>query len=185
MPHAVIAVFSANYYKQMKRENPNIQRKAELKPRRLFDFISPAYALLAVLLFFGYLAFYIYDQNLDGAWRANVYVSLAMISAINLLFAAVIFKHVNGVRIDPHQANKDRLKAIRMVVHMSVLASIMMNTFLTMSAVVDRYGWEVIDPILTSIYFQMAMAFGMGLVFRRAKIEDMDFDVYKQDVLSS
>ena len=46
----------------------------------------------------------------------------------------------------------------------------------------DRYQWEVFDPVFASLYFQFIIVFGLGMRFRKSRVEDIDFSVYKEDV---
>ena len=45
----------------------------------------------------------------------------------------------------------------------------------------DTYAWEIFDPVLTSLYFQIIVGLGFGLEFKKIKVEEVDFEVYKKD----
>lgn len=46
----------------MRKESLESTRRANLNPRRLFDFISPVYVIIAALLFIAYVVFYYYTD---------------------------------------------------------------------------------------------------------------------------
>lgn len=168
-------------YWGMREANVGGSRKAELNPRNLFDFISPAFVALAVLLYAGFIVFYLYDKGFTAPWEWEVYVTLAAITGMNLLFAGMIAKHLVGKKLNPHQAHKDRLRQIETIVKIGIFASIAASVFLILTSLVDKYELEVFDPVLTSLYFQIITFFGLGLEFRTVKIETVDFSVYKED----
>ena len=168
-------------YWGMREANVGGSRKAELNPRNLFDFISPAFVALAVLLYAGFIVFYLYDKGFTAPWEWEVYVTIAGITGMNLLFAGMIAKHLVGKKLNPHQAHKDRLRQIETIVKIGIFASIAASVFLILTSLVDKYELEVFDPVLTSLYFQIITFFGLGLEFRTVKVETVDFSVYKED----
>lgn len=156
-------------------------RTANLNPRRLFDFISPVYVAAAILLYVAWLVFYLSGKDLSAPWEAEVYVSLLVITGVNLSFAGMIARFLYGKKRNPHQAYEDQLKEIGLVVKSSVFTSIGMSIFLTTADAADRYGLEIFDPPIVSIFMQLCVLFGIGLSFRTLKVEAMDFEVYKDD----
>ncbi|MCH8323259.1 MAG: hypothetical protein IIB64_09335 [Proteobacteria bacterium] len=168
-------------YKRMRQANIGGARKAELNPRNLFDFISPAFVALAALLYVGFILFYLYDKGFSAPWEWEVYVTLASVTGMNLMFAGMIAKHMVGKKFNPHQAHDDRLRQIRTVVKIGVFASIAASVFLIMTDLADKFAWELYDPILMSIYVQLILSLSLGLEFRKIKIEKIDFEVYKKD----
>ena len=168
-------------YRGMRQANIGGARKAELNPRNLFDFISPAFVALAALLYVGFILFYLYDKGFSAPWEWEVYVTLASVTGMNLMFAGMIAKHMVGKKFNPHQAHDDRLRQIRTVVKIGVFASIAASVFLIMTDLADKFAWELYDPILMSIYVQLILSLSLGLEFRKIKIEKIDFEVYKKD----
>jgi p-aminobenzoyl-glutamate transporter AbgT len=94
---------------------------------------------------------------------------------------AVIAFTIRGAKIDPHQAYRDQLKQIGMTVRICVFSNILMSSFLILMDASDRYQWEVFDPVFASLYFQFIIVFGLGMRFRKSRVEDIDFSVYKED----
>ena len=168
-------------YRLMRQEFSSSARKANLKPRRLFDFVSPAYVATAVLLYLLWLAYYLADKGFSTPWEGEVYFTVVGVTGMNLFFAGMIAKFLYGKKPNPCQAYKDQLKQIEGTAKVMVFSSIGISVFLIVTIAVDRYGLEVFDPPLTSLYMQACAAFGIGFLFRTLKIEATDFEVYKDD----
>lgn len=168
-------------HKRMREANIGKPRKADLNPRRLFGFISPGLVFLAVLLYAGWMANFIYNVGFDAPWRWEVYVSLGGVTAMNLMFAAIIAKFMLGKKANPHQAHKDRMNQIETIVKALVLTSIAASIFLIMTDLADTYAWELYDPIMMSVYVQVILSLSIGYEFKKIKVETIDFEVYKKD----
>jgi len=181
VPHMITEIGTAKYFKRMKEVDVSTTQKADLHPRRLFDFISPVYVGLAVILYIGWVVFHISSIEFEAGWTTANYITLIGISVVNLFMAAVIAFTIRGVKIDPHQAYRDQLKQIEMTVRICVFSNILMSSFLILMDASDRYQWEVFDPVFTSLYFQFIIVFGLGMRFRKSRVEDVDFSVYKED----
>jgi hypothetical protein len=181
IPHILAAISSTNYQKRMRAENQSTRRMADLRPRRLFDFVSPWFVALAVVCFVGWVVFFLIDQGNIQIWRTNDLAGFGVILATNLVICGVIYNYIKGANKDPYQAYKDQLNSIRNVVKISVFSTIIMNVFITVSGLSDRFGWELFDPIMTSIYIQMVIIFGLDFIFRNTNIEEIGFDVYRED----
>jgi len=168
-------------HKRMREANTARARKADLNPRRLFDFISPAVFALAVVLLASWVTLFLYSEGFDQPWRWNVYVTLGAVTFANALMAGVAARHMLGRKLDPHMANKDRLLRIETIIKTSVFTSIAISVFLIINNLADTYALEVYDPVLMSVYFQLIAFFSFGLQILKFKVETLDFEVYKKD----
>ncbi|MEE8296050.1 MAG: hypothetical protein V3R64_10095 [Sphingomonadales bacterium] len=180
-PILYLEIKGLKIHQRMRKANIGSPRKAELNPRHLFDFISPVFVALAVLLYAGWMAHFIYNLGFDAPWRWEVYLTLAGITGMNLLFAGIAAKFMLGKKINPHQAYKDRLNNIETVVKTSVFASIAASVFLIMTDLADTYAWELYDPIMMSVYVQVILSLSLGIEIKKIKVEAIDFEVYKKD----
>ncbi len=156
-------------------------RKAELRPRYLFDFISPVYVVAAIILYFAWLIFYMSGDDVIFPYKWEIYATLAGVTGINLIYAFVIARYVGGRKLDPHQAYKDQLKQIELLTKILVFSSIGASVFHIMTIAADRYSFEVFDPALSSFYMQLCIVIAMGLTFKTVRVEAIDYDVYKKD----
>jgi len=159
-------------------------RRAELAPRRLFDFISPLYVLLAVVLYGLWLAFYLNARGFDDPQVEEVYATLILITGMNVAYAGWIARMMYGKKLDPYKAQADQLKQIGVTVKTLVFSSIGISIFLMLSQAADQYNFEVFDPPLASLYMQLCMVLSLGIAMKMQDLDDIDFDVYRDDTAS-
>ena len=167
-------------YRMMRQAFTRTMRTADFSPRRLFDFISPAYVIAAILLYGLWLAFYL-SGRAGGPWEPEVWITLVLISGMNLLYAGVAWQFIYGRKLDPYKAHADQLKQIESTVKVFVFSSIAISVFLMMTHAADRFALEVFDPPLTSLYIQLLVVLGVGVSLRTESIETIDFEVYRED----
>jgi len=159
-------------------------RRAELAPRRLFDFISPVYVVLAVVMYGLWLAFYLSARGFDDPQVEEVYATLILITGMNVAYAGWIARVMYGKKIDPYKAQTDQLKQIGVTVKTFVFSSIGISVFLMLMQAADQYNFEVFDPPLASLYIQFCMVFSLGIAMKIQSLDDIDFDVYREDEVS-
>ena len=171
-------------YRLMRSTYAAKTRTAELAPRRLFDFISPFYVVLAVALYCLWLAFYLSARGFDDPQVGEVYATLFMITGLNVAYVFWIARVMVGKKFDPYKAHADQLKQIGVTVKMLVFSSIGISIFQMLAQAADQYDFEVFDPPMASLYMQFCMVFGLGIAMKMQDIEDIDFDVYRDDTAS-
>lgn len=179
VPFAYVGIVEYHQLKLMRETFNNTTRVAELKPRRLFDFISPVWVAVAVVLFVAWSVFYINGVNAEGTWQIENYATLIIVTALNIVYVFIITAQLRGKKNDPYKAYKDQLKQIEAMVKSLVFSSIMISVFMAITQAADQYAFEIFDPAITSFYMQLCVIFGFGLTLDLQKIEATDFDVYK------
>jgi hypothetical protein len=185
VPHMLTELSTWRWYKLMREARKGTTRTADLKPRLLFDFISPFSVTLAALLYVGWLVFYIYIHRETTPWVWNQYVSIIGITAINILFAFTIFRILRGQKIDPYQTGQDRQKIIGAVIKSHVYGSIGMSLFLILMDMVNIYQLDRFEPVFLGAYLQLMAVAGLGTMLRSINVKDIDFSVYKEGALSA
>ncbi|MFC1556210.1 hypothetical protein ACFL67_03920 [candidate division KSB1 bacterium] len=175
-PILLVEIKSFKYYKLMRLTDSRTTRRAELKPRRLFDFISPRIFGLAVLVYFAFIVFIHYFRQLGIPWFAG-YWNIVGITAINLFFAGIIIWNMYGKRLDPYQVYEDRRRQIELIVHQMVFTSIAATIFVTIEIALSGLDMRNLQPAVTSLYFQLIAAIGL----RTLRIDKINFEVYKED----
>ncbi len=165
----------------MRKTNQDSTRKADLMPRRFFDFVSPITFGLAVFLVVVYMSYLLYINDFEVSWDNGVLIMLVTIIGVHVYFAALIKWQVFGKKMDPHLANKDRLPHMKTIVSTSVYTSIAMSVFFMALALMDEFDMHYVQALLLSLYFQVIAIFGIGTLLRSSKIEDIDFEVYRKD----
>lgn len=171
--------------KLIRKTNHETRRTAELQPRQFFDFVSPVTFSIAVLMLLAYIAFGLYINDFDVSFGSDMFATIITLAVVHLFYAVLIKIQVFGKKMNPYQANKDRLTQMKVMVTMLVYSSIMMSIFFMVIAAMEEFEVHNILPILMSIFFQAVTVFGTGTILRSTQIETMDFDVYKKDTLET
>ena len=171
-----------NQFKLMREANLHTSRKAELRPRRFFDFISPTIFSIAIVTYLASIFFDLYWHQFSVHWGHDSIQRAIVLTAGNLTFAVIIFKNLYGKKKNPYQASKDRTMQIEVVLRSLVYLSIAMSLFFMTIAAGDGFDLDSFQPSLVSLYFQSIAMISIGNKLRTLKIDDINFDVYKEDV---
>ena len=164
----------------MRKANSRATRRAELQPRRLFDFVSPALLALAALVYVAFIVLIIYIDQFEFSWFGG-YWNIVGTTAINLVFAGVVIWKMYGKKLDPHQAYEDRIRHIEVTVKTLLLISIVATLFLAITIVLASLDLRNFEPIAVSLYLQLIVVLGL----RNYRIDNIDFEVYKEEPLAS
>ncbi len=164
--------------------NPSTTRMAALQPRRLFDFISPATLGFAILVYVAFVAFVLYMRQFDYPWFGG-YGNIFGLTATNLLFAGIIIWNIYGKKRDPYQAHKDRLRQIEFTVKSLVFISIAATIFIVINVILHAFELRYLNSIVMSLYFQVIGIASIGTALRTLRIEDINFEVYKEDPVAT
>ncbi len=145
-------------------------RSAELKRRRLFDFVSPAIIWVALAIYCFFVLLVIAVPQLWGAGYWNILFATLIIG----FFATMIAVHLYGKKRDPFQSSEDRTREIRGNIQMSVYGCIAAMLFMIINVSLQPLGYGLQD-IATSLYFQ-ALILAYWKIYR---VDTVDFEVYK------
>lgn len=159
-------------------------RTADLRPRKLFDFVSPVFISAAILSYVLCLVYYFYNKGFSTPWDWKSYVTVIVITAINLGMIGLGAYVLRGKKLDPHQAQQDQQKLIGTLIRVFVFASILMSLQLIVFDTINQKGWDMYEPIAISLYNQIVIVFGIGEVLRRMAINTIDFNVYRHEPIS-
>lgn len=168
------------HFKRMREEYVSNKRSASLTPRRLFDYVSPLSIFFVVGLFVTWLLYFLSAKGWDQPWELEVYAVVFLMTGLNVAYGLLIARFVFGGKLDPYKAGKDQEHQGKVMAKVYVLASIGGSLFLILTQVADEYALEVFDPVMTSIYMQLCMIFGTGLVVKSVPVDDIDFEVYRE-----
>ncbi len=95
-PMILIEIWSFKYYKLMRKADSRTTRKAELNPRRLFDFISPTMIGMAMLVYFAFIVLILYIRQFEFPWFGG-YWNIVGVTVGNLFFAGIIISILRTV----------------------------------------------------------------------------------------
>ena len=180
-PVVALELLSFKQFKVMRENHSKTRRTADLHPRRLFDFISPWIFGLAAFMVAVCVVFELWINDFVLTPDDNGFVMLSILFGVHVYFAVMVAWQMYGKKHDPYQASKDRLRGMEVAVKSAVYVSMSISVFFLSLAVVKEYNLDYLDPLLMSVYFQGLAVFGLGTIFRTFQIEDIDFDVYKDD----
>lgn len=180
-PFLYLAVKEYQQFSNMHEGYKSAVRSADLRPRRLFDFVHPSYLFAAIAMFVVWLVFYIWQAGDIAAWGGETYATLVFITGMHMVYGFVIAQHLHGKKIDPYQARDDQMRTIGVTINILVISSFMISLFLLLTQMADEFAFEVFDPVMTSFYLQLCLILGVGQTFRTVKIENVDFEVYRAD----
>ncbi|MBL4659415.1 MAG: hypothetical protein JKY19_03595 [Alcanivoracaceae bacterium] len=184
LPIIILSIMAAKYFKKMKKVFQSSNREANLQPRRIFDFISAKLLGIAIILYVVYLLVYLYFNNFNIFLDGKVPLTLIGVTLIQLYFCMVFYWKMYGRKQNPYSVNEDRVREIKTVGKIAVYASIIMSLYLTVATIMDNFSYlDSLDPMMLSIYLQMITIFGIGAEIRMIKIEDINFDVYKNNII--
>ncbi len=182
LPLIGMEISEFNQFKLMRKADLRTTRMAELRPRRLFDYVSPAILSMAIVMYIATILLDLYWHQFNIHWGHDTVQRAIVITAGNLLFALIIIWNLYGKPLNPHQAYKDRAKQIEIAVKSLVFVSIAMSVFLMTTAAGDAFDLDSFEPSIASLYFQLIVWISLGTMLRTLRIDDINFEVYKEDV---
>lgn len=179
-PLLLASIGELKYFALMRKAALSTTRKAELRPRRLFDFISPAFVGAAILTYVAFVSLVLYFRydpfpGFGGAWNI-VYVTV-----LNLFVAGTIAHLLSRKRIDPHQANDDRLRQIELLVKSTVFVSVAVTVFLSITLVLSALDLRNYISILMCLYLVVIIT----AAFHALRLDSADFEVYRGERLAT
>ena len=182
LPLLGMEISEFNQFKLMRKADFRTTRMAELRPRRLFDYVSPAILSMAIVMYIASILLDLYWHQFNIHWGHDTVQRAIVITAGNLLFALIIIWNLYGKPLNPHQAYKDRAKQIEFAVKSLVFVSIAMSVFFMTTAAGDAFDLDSFEPSIASLYFQLIVWISLGTMLRTLRIDDINFEVYKEDV---
>lgn len=182
LPLMLLEFSEFSHYKLMRKANQDSTRKAELHPRRLTGFVSPAIIGLAVLLYAASILLDLYWHDFVIQWDHDTTQRAIVLTVTNLFMAGFGAWHLHGRKLDPHQAFGDRAKQISANLKSILYVSMAMSIFFMTTAADDVYDLDFLDASLLSLYFQVIAFVSIGHMLRSMRLEDVDFEVYRNDI---
>lgn len=166
VPTIVMQKFNAGVTRRLREIAPIKQRKAELRPRRLFDFASPALftVALAMMIAAMVLDLYVHDFAINGRTLAR---DLTILIANGLLVLVGWWK-LHGRNRTPHYDPVKRGRNISGQLTVLFLCSVAFSIYVLFQSITYAVGQHDLDAIVTSLYFQVIMAFSIGFTLRTA-----------------
>jgi hypothetical protein len=175
MPMMWLEVSEYKYFKSMREANTETQKVANIRPRHLFDFISKNMLILALVMMI--IAFSM--VFIRYGWSSGAFENISIIFATNVFFGLMIYWMIYGRKLDPYQADKDRLQGIKVNVKSAIYISIAVSVFLSVQMLIKIYDARFLQPVVMSLYCQLIVWFSTKTRLDGLKLENIDFSVYK------
>jgi hypothetical protein len=176
---AYIDLSSFRHRIAMAKAPPPRVRTTELQRRRLVDFVSPRMLVITALTNVAFVAFVLYYRSFGFAWFTAA-GNIALVTAMLVLFAALVAFALRGPRPDPYQALQDRRAGIKMVVQQALAACIVVPVLTAASLVIKLFDPDLLEPAIASLFCQ-GVAVALLWPLYQHRVDKVDFDVYKQD----
>ena len=181
LPLMAVEFSEFSHFKQMRKASSKSKRTADLRRRGLTDLVSPPLLGMAFLLFAGAILFDLYVHDFAVAWGHDTIQRALVMAVTNGLLAIVGAWTLYGRKLDPHQSAEDRIQRISVSLKSLIYVSMALSVFIAITAADDVYNVDAVDALIMSVYFQSIALFSLGYTLRNLKLDEIDFDVYKND----
>ena len=181
LPLVALELAGFRQFRLMREKNTRRTRSAELRPRRLLDYVSPRLLVVACVMFAGVVGFDLAANDFQLAWGSDAIQRDITMLATNVFLAILGSWHLYGRKLDPYQASDDRVRQVRVQLNSLLLVSTALSAFLIFQTADDVFEVDYLDATLMSLYFQAIFACSIGYLLRSIKPADLDFSVYTND----
>ena len=185
LPLMAVEFSELSHFKQMRKAKSKSKRTADLRRRGLTDLVSPPLLGMAVLLFAGAILFDLYVHDFAVTWGHDTIQRALVMAVTNGLLAIVGAWTLHGRKLDPHQSAEDRIQRMSVNLKSLLYVSMALSVFIAITAADDAYNLDAVDAVIMSVYFQAVSLLSLGYTLRNLKLDDIDFDVYKNDVAAA
>jgi hypothetical protein len=179
-PLMIATTAGFTYFNLKRKPDTRSTRRASLRPRRLFDYLSPMLAGVAALVYVAFIVFIGWMRTFDFPWFGG-WANVAGITAMNALFGAIIAYSLYGKRKDPYMSPEDRDRALELNATVLVFISIFATMYVALSIGLSALDLRNLSPMTQSLYFQVISV----AAFRSFRIDKVNFDVYREDPVSA
>jgi hypothetical protein len=184
IPHLYVQLATGKHFKAMGKAPPPPVRTTELRRRGLLDLASPALLTAAAATYVAFIAFALYFRRFEFAWYTAT-GNIVAITAANVGFALGIFAVVYGRRADFFQAEQRRFDSLKVVVRWLLISSIAVALLVATNLILKvALGPDFLEPVIASLFCQGAALIGLWPSLW-GRVDNIDFDVYRQDALRS
>jgi hypothetical protein len=152
-PIIMIAWFTTRFNKVHRRLLPVAKRTAVLKPRGLFDFVSPFTVFLVIVAYFQFVAFMFYVARHPFPGFGGPFANIGILSLVYILLGACVMFLLYGRKIDPLQTHADRMRMISGVANYYAWILILISIFLSLNIARRLVDLETWGPFAGTVFF--------------------------------
>lgn len=176
LPFLYLGLSGMKYQQLMRLVGQPSQRKANLTPRNMIDFV-PKHLIIATLIsFIVYVVTVIYSQQNPFPGFVG-YWNILFVFILNAFYFFMIHRIVSGKKQDPHQSHDDRMIHTLLMVKILTMGAILANLFLTTNLVLSVLDLRHIGDIIQSLYFQLVAL----IMSQTSTYEPENYDVYRAE----
>jgi len=179
LPLMALEFSEFSQFRLMRKANVATTRSADLRRREFFEFVSPALLGLTLTLFTGAILVDLYAHQFTISWGHDTIQRTLVFTVTNILLATVGARLLYGKKLNPHQTADERIRLIKTSLSSFLYLSIAMSVFWMTQAADNLYNLHFLDATIMSLYFQIVVFLSLGRTLRNMRLEDIDFDVYK------
>lgn len=179
LPLMALEISEFSQFKLMRKAHVAKTRTADLRRRGFLSIVSPALLGLTVTMYVGAILVDLYAHQFTISWGHDTVQRTLVFTITYLLLAAVGAWLLYGKKLNPHQTASERIRFIKTSLHSFLYLSMAMSVFWMMQAIGDIVSLNFLDATIMSLYFQLVIILSLGRTLRNMRLEDIDFDVYK------
>jgi hypothetical protein len=183
VPFLLLEVSAVKQLRLMRNLNVQTKRQADLSPRNVFTYVSPARIFSAVVMFF--VCIYIMFSLNDFEVSFDIMILTGSMILCNALFLGLGCVLLNGKKLDPHQSSQDRQKMTMATFRSYTSISILVSVFFIINRLVEQYSIDIWEPLINSLYWQSVVLLSTGAMLKLTTLEDVNYEVYRTDISSS
>jgi len=180
IPSAILDTWSLREFALMRSVDSRTVRKAQLRPRRVFDIISPTPVIFAAVIYVAFVLLVIYAKQF-GYPSIGGYWNIVNVTALNVSYAGLVLWFIYGKKMNPHQSDEDRVRQIKTLANLLILVSIATTLFTALSFALSAFNVRHLLPAAISVYFQIVVVFS----FQSYLLDIKNFDVYKKNPVAT
>jgi hypothetical protein len=153
VPIFLISGFTIRFTKVHRRLLPEAKRKAVLRRRGLFDFVSPVIVLLAILAYLQFVAFMFYVERHPFPGFGGPFANIAILTVGYVLLGGAVMYLLHGKKIDPLQPHEDRMRMLSGVANYYAWMLILVSIFLSLNIARKMVDLETWGPFAGTVFF--------------------------------
>ncbi len=183
IPVMMIELSAFNQFKMMRTSDRSSIRSATLTPRSLASFIALKWLYVALITLLIAIVYGFYLEGFTISIEGSAVYAAVILLSVNAFFSGLIYWHLYGKNLNPHQAEADRQKMITVAIKSLVFVSISASVFLMTSLSIKAYQLDSLAPVAMTIYLQVIALFSLGNSIGSIKVDELNFDLYKKEPL--
>jgi len=162
------------YLKLMREQNTSEHRIADLKPRKLLNFVSKPLITTAIISYSFCILTVLYFIKYPFDGFAGL-INILGVSGIYAGLSVGIYQKLYGKKRNPLQTSEDRSFETTVVIKLLVLTAICSSLYLGISLILASMDLRDLGNVIYSVYLQAFIVY----VYQVMKFDQVDYSVYK------